>query len=329
MRWRGAVWWLLLAATLGPALLLTALRSTDPSPGWAVQAVAFTPLALPLYAAALLLLLGRALTRGRSGRRGPAVVAALVVLGLGGLHAWWWSPLVAGTPPDAGDGARVTVMTANLLKGRADGAEVVRAAVDADVDVLVLEEVTDDVLADMERAGLDELLPERIGETGASIDGTMVLSRAPLGEATAVDTFTQTWGVEVDLGDATVRLLAVHPAAPVDPERWHADLDLLRDVARDTDADVVVGDFNATLDHAPMRRLLDDGYADAAAETNAGWQPTWPANGLFPVLGVPLPTSVAIDHVLVGEDVLALDTRTVEIGGTDHLALVADLVVVG
>ena len=40
---------------------------------------------------------------------------------------------------------------------------------------------------------------------------------------------------------------------------------------------LLVGDFNATLDHAALRRLLDTGYRDAASVVGQGMTPTcWP-----------------------------------------------------
>ncbi len=49
---------MVLAGLLLPALLLTVLRLTSPDAGTAVRGVSFAPLALPLYAAALVLLVG-------------------------------------------------------------------------------------------------------------------------------------------------------------------------------------------------------------------------------------------------------------------------------
>ena len=48
------------------------------------------------------------------------------------------------------------------------------------------------------------------------------------------------------------------------------------------DADLVVGDLNATPDHAPIRELADAGWRDAAELANEGWLPTWPAQRLTP-----------------------------------------------
>jgi endonuclease/exonuclease/phosphatase (EEP) superfamily protein YafD len=43
------------------------------------------------------------------------------------------------------------------------------------------------------------------------------------------------------------------------------------------------------------------------------------------VLGLPLPRSAPIDHVLVGERLAALGSRTVDLAGTDHRPVVAEV----
>lgn len=322
---RRAVWWVLLLASLLPALTLTVLRLGAWEAGLAIRLVSFTPYAVVAYAVALVLLLVAARRRPAARVGALGVVAALV------LHGSWLAPLVTGAPAAGGAGQaaadeRVVVMSSNLLMGRADTAQVVRAAVDADVDLLVLQEVTGRALAGLDSAGLDELLPHRIGfpVTGerpfADTVGTMVFAREPLGEPRPLGTVLQSWEVEVD----GVVLLAVHPSAPTDPDGWVRDHALLREAARESDADLVVGDLNATLDHAPLRRLVDDGYRDAVEESNSGWQPTWPANGLF--VGLPGPL-VQIDHVLTGPGLRAASARTLPVDGTDHRALLVEVLV--
>jgi hypothetical protein len=75
-----------------------------------------------------------------------------------------------------------------------------------------------------------------------------------------------------------------------------------------------------------MRELEGRGFADAAEQANSGWQPTWPASGEMSVLGVPVPSMLAIDHVLLTEELVATHTRSVTIPDTDHRALLATLV---
>lgn len=327
MRVRRTVFWAVAVALLLPAWLLTLSRAGDPEDGRLVRAVSLTPLAIPLYALVLLLALAalvhRRHRRGRR-RRPRAALVLLGVVALTGLaaHAVWFSPQVLGANPPAEPGAEpITVMTANLHAGRADGIDLVGIASEEGVDVLVVEEVTSRDVAEMERAGLDSLFPHRVGDAsdGEGVDGTMVFSRLPLGEATALPTVLDGWRVGVG---ADLTLLAVHVVGPTDVGPWRADLDAVREAAVAADADLVVGDLNATLDNRPMRLLAADGWRSAAELANQGWQPTWP---VIDWLGLPIPALVQVDHVLVGRSLAALSTRTVGIPGSDHRAVVAEV----
>ena len=313
--WR-VLFWLSAAALAVPALTLTLARALDTDNGSMIRIESFTPLALPLYAV-LVVLLGFGAWRQRDARKPPVVAAVLAVAGLG-LHAWWFAPQVVGATPEPAEGAeRITVMNANLFEGLANAEQVVDAVRDNDVDILVLEEITPDLLAEMDAAGLAELLPERVGEPDYMVAGTMILANRPLTDHVRLRTTFQGW--EAKYGTLTV--LGVHPVAPVDPAGWRADHAAILKQAEADDADLILGDMNATPDHDVMRSLDDAGFRDAGEVSNEGWQPTWPANhvGILPLL----PPLVRIDHVLIGDSMASLGTHTVDIDGTDHLALVA------
>jgi len=320
MRKRTVAFWVVATGFLLAGLLLTLSRAFEPVGDWSVRLVAFTPLGMACYAVALLVLLA-----GFAHRRRPirAVGAVLALAGLV-LHGWWFAPMVTGAnPPALGGAETLTVMTANLYVGEGDGLAVVAAASEEDVDVLVLQEITPGLLATMDSGGLEDLFPHRAGEPGDAAEGTMIFSRQPLEEVQELDT---TWGGwEVTLGSLT--LLGVHPISPVDVGGWRRDHAIVLEAARGSEADLVVGDLNATTDHEPMRRLADAGYRAATELANAGWQPTWPAHGRTSVLGVPLPHLVQIDHVLMSPTLAALGTHTIDIPGTDHRALVAEVAV--
>ena len=317
MRARVVVLWLVVAALLAPALLLSVTRIVEPDGGFWIQAEAFTPIGIALYAAALLVLAVRLLVVRRW--RSPA--APLAVLAVAGLllHGWWYSPQLTGANPPPADGAdRLVVMSANLREGEADGIDLVQRASDAGVDLLVVEEITAAELADMDRAGLGDLFPYRVGTPNDAADGTMAFARTDLTNPVAIATSHDGWSFE--MGDLTV--LAVHSYAPTTPDAWRADLAVIADETRSTDPDLVVGDFNATADHEPMRELADAGYRDVGELANQGWQPTWPTSGVFDVLGLPV---AQIDHVLVGPRVAAVGMRTVQIAGSDHRAVIAEV----
>ncbi len=301
------------------AAALTVLRLVDTSarlPALATSFASYAALGWLLALALLLMLLEHA------GRHRPVVVAgsALALLGLVA-HGCWAFPLFLG---GSGTSADVTVMTSNLRFGSGDPNAVVRGAADGRVDVLVLEEVTPTELVALDRAGLGELLPHRAGAAASTAEGTMVFSQYRLGNEGAVR--LGNGGLVVDVAaPQPFRLLAVHTAQPlVQPGPWHDDL---REVRRQaaaalaTGPTVVVGDFNATRDHPAFRSILGLGLRDAAEEANSGWQPTWPTG----MRAWYLRPMITIDHVLVSKDFAAVRTATVDVEGTDHQALVADL----
>jgi endonuclease/exonuclease/phosphatase (EEP) superfamily protein YafD len=99
---------------------------------------------------------------------------------------------------------------------------------------------------------------------------------------------------------------------------WRDDLRSLPGAGRGP-VRILAGDFNATLDHAELRRLLDTGYEDAADEVGAGLRATWPRRWRFP-------HPVAIDHVLADRRCGVRAFSVHAIPGTDHRAVFAELV---
>jgi hypothetical protein len=310
--------WLVAAGLGAPALMLTVVRLVDSDVGTMIRVESFTPLGIPLYAS-LLLLMAFGVMRRPAGQQTQRVVGAFVALAGLVLHCWWFAPQVVGDNPAPAAGApRITVMNANLFAGLEDAGDVVEAVRRDHVDILVLEEITPVELDRLDAVGLAQRLPYRIGSPDWGVAGTMVFANEWMGEPTLLAT-NQFHSYRVQVG--TLTLLAVHPVAPVLPQAWRHDHDLIRNEAVDQDADLIVGDLNATADHVVMRELAGAGFRDAGELANEGWQPTWPANhvGLFPRL----PPLIRIDHVLVAPTLASLGTHTVDIAGSDHLALVA------
>ncbi len=320
MRPRAVLFWLAVLVLMVPAAALTGSRLSDPRSERGIQLAAFVPFALVPYTLLLVLLVTALL---RSERRVLWVVPVLLVAAALVLHASWVAPLVSGDERAASSGASVTVLSSNLFFGRGDGDALVREVAARDVDVLVVSEVTTDVLRQMRDAGLSDLLPHFAGEPGApeTNTGTMVFSNQPvrLVEEVPGTTFTN---LVVRTADLT--LLAAHPAAPLDPDDWRSDHAALLGAVERDDPDLLVGDLNATLDHAPLRALVDAGLRDAAELSNAGLQPTWPANGLYPLLGL-LPPTAPIDHLLLAPGWAVVSTDRIEVPDTDHLALLGTL----
>ena len=329
MRIRWLVLGLGVVALLTPGLVITGARLLEPPGGRWIRLVSFTPHAIVLYTLALLLLM-LTLAAGRGAWRRTSALTCVLVVPLLALHLYWVSSLYVGQRQALdGQGQPFTVMSANLSIGDADPAQVVELAVEHEVDVVVLLEITKDAEAGLREAGLQEAFPHVAGTAAWGVTGTMVFSTRALSEVTALDTKFEGFSMRVLMPGRTIDLVAVHPVRPLEDAReWQADHATIRHAAvAARGPTLVVGDLNATLDHQPMRELDGRGFQDAAALVNSGWQPTWPASGEVSIFGIRVPSMLQIDHVMVDDAFGVVDTEAVSIRGTDHRAVFATLAV--
>ncbi|MGH3912310.1 MAG: endonuclease/exonuclease/phosphatase family protein [Pseudonocardiaceae bacterium] len=284
---------------------------------WTFAALSCTPYALG--GAAVLLLFG--LVTGRWGSCAGAALA-VAVLGIGVLPR-----AVADAQPDV-TGVTLTVASANLYYGRADARAVVDLVSSHDVDALSMQELTPQAVSALDAAGLWELLPYRILRPEPRAAGTGLASRYPLHERASTQLSSYHWqpAALVDLpGASEVEVVAVHAVAPVGripPSQWRAELAGLPPPLPGPATRLLVGDFNATLDHQPLRDLLATGYRDGADAVGRGLRATWPTDTLI------MPV-VAIDHVLVQQNCQVRSFDTLPLPGGDHRAVVAELVLPG
>lgn len=284
------------------------------------MATAFVPFALVGYAVAAGAWL---VVRRLGGGRRPVSTTALAVSLLGLLlHAGLLAPAYLGS--HASGRPDLTVLTANLRLGQAHPATVLRLLEDSGADLAVFEEVTPEILTAIVHG--EHGFSYYAGEPAPGAYGTVVVSRYPLERETVLPLSKGTWRIQV-AAPRPFTLVAVHTAQPLfGYAQWNADHAALQAATASIHGPLVVaGDFNATLDHRPMRQLLASGLSDAARQANSGWQPTWPgaadAAGALPFqLGV-----MALDHVLVSKQFSAISTRTYVVPGSDHRALLARL----
>ncbi|SHN45447.1 endonuclease/exonuclease/phosphatase family protein [Cryptosporangium aurantiacum] len=307
--WSGILW--LSVASVAAWVLVRGFGYDHRTPF--AQLVSFTPY---LAVASLVPLVAALVTRAWR----VAVVAGILVAVLGAFVVPRMVP--SGSP----DGDRLTVMAFNTKIGVGSVEELAALIRREKPDVLTVQELTPEWAAKF--AAL-ELFPYSAQRALPGAAGTGIWAKYPLTDARTVDPksgFDQTFAVLRRPGKPAVEVVSAHPRPPVirtddlgSPRRWVGDLERLPAASDSGPVRVMAGDFNASFDHSPFRDLVDTGYVDAAVEVGKGLVPTWPMNGNHA-------PPVTIDHVLVDSrgDASSFDAYT--IAGSDHRAIVTDLV---
>ncbi|WP_412541439.1 endonuclease/exonuclease/phosphatase family protein [Longispora sp. K20-0274] len=285
--------------------------------GWPLRpAMAYTP----YVALGVLVPVGLALA-ARNWRASAAALVVAVALAAAVLPRW--------VPGDAGsaDGPTLRLMSSNLLAGSAD-LRVLRGLVERHhVDVLSVQELTPEADAEIAR-----WFPNRVAQPEEGVAGTGIYSVFPLARLRSLEpagTGFMMTGATVTTPAGAVELLATHPIAPSERELsgpWTDELNRLPRATPHGRVRILAGDFNATLDHAPLRAVLDSGYRDSGEALGRGLTWTWPniPHPATTVLGVSLPP-VTIDHVLVDERVEVRGYDVYDLPGTDHRPVLAEL----
>jgi endonuclease/exonuclease/phosphatase family metal-dependent hydrolase len=312
-----ALWWLLVL----PGLLWALVRLVGFERGPLVQLLAFTPYVAAWSVVPLALSLGLR-------QWWAAGVAAVVVLAFGWVVLPRW--IGSGSPASADGAQAIRVLTSNLLFGRADTNTLLALVRDHRVDLLALQEYTKEAEAALDQAGIADLLPYRESHPADGGGGSAVYARYPLsdgGVRTNPCGFLQAYATVAVPGARRVVFESAHPAAPYEVKQldcWRKDL-AGEPAAADPPATpdgpvrVLAGDFNSTLDHRALRRLIGRGYRDAAQAVGKGLVGTW-----GPYDGSPVPP-VTIDHILVDR---RIGVRAVSVHGipdSDHRAVFAEL----
>jgi endonuclease/exonuclease/phosphatase (EEP) superfamily protein YafD len=228
----------------------------------------------------------------------------------------------------AAGNSTIRIVSANLRYGRSDPVAVVRLAVQH-ADILAVQELTPELADGLSAAGIGDTFPYRVLRARDGPAGVGIWSRNPMRRGRDYEEFWLgliTAHVRIPGSDGEATIVAAHMSAPwPDPIRgWRADLtklgEALQEIGGATDGPVILaGDLNATPDHLEFRRLLRDGYRDAAEQAGAGLTRTHPAD-------IVIPPVFAVDHILT-RGCTATSVRTLSVTDSDHRALVATVVV--
>ena len=281
---------------------------------------------------------------------GAALYALLLVLVIAGESPYYrhlfgrtanTSQATANTATDGTDRPRasadgvIRAMTLNCRYGRADAENIVRLVRERHIDVLALEELTDELVERLSHAGLNALLPycqqgaQHAGDNGGF---NAIWSRVePVGR---IATFLNIHAADVPAITIDVDACDT-PGAPSDPGRqvtfaaahtkspmrgcreWSYGVRALDAIATSPEPVVVLGDLNACLDHRCLRDVLATGVHDASLDVAHGPTLTFPSWTPWP--------RIELDHALANSGVVFHSGQAITVRDTDHRALLVTL----
>ena len=252
-------------------------------------------------------------------RRRSAALAALVATALNGVNLDG-DTVHAATEPAECDGARVAVVSANLYFRNRDHESLLRWLQQQPVDLIVLEEVTEEWARSLQRL---PGYPYRAVRAREDPYGLAVLSRLPLDSVEWLDfadVGVPTVAVSLEVEGQPLQILGLHTHSPLSLDAMRRrDRELERGAQRSQSGGrptVLLGDLNVSPDSPVFARLLkQSGLRDGMA--GSGWRPTWRADFY--------PLALRIDHVLASPEICF---ESAEVGpsiSSDHRPVRANL----
>ena len=267
----------------------------------------------------------------------PAVTVTAVLVSWAVWRRRWWLAVAAGTgslvmiaqlivPSQSEDGsaevahegAALRVFHMNVLQPNTSYAEAIAQALQSQADIISVQEVDPRWGGELSR-GLHHRYPYSHVVPRENCYGIALFSKVPFGR---VETFESAGAPFIEacfaIRGRPLRLIAVHATSPISYGHFRRRNEQLRAlgerIALNDTSTIVVGDLNTVPWDQAYRRFC--ARAGLRSGASAPYR-TWPSIGPF--------AAIPLDHILVSEDLLSTGFTTVDIPGSDHLGLYAEL----
>ncbi|MEG4962738.1 MULTISPECIES: endonuclease/exonuclease/phosphatase family protein [unclassified Microcoleus] len=247
------------------------------------------------------------------------VSAFCIIINLAEIVPWYFpSPAFAGATP----GQHLRILHSNVLTSNRRYSEVISLVKAEQPDIAVFVEVS--TVWAKELAVLSEMFPYSCHYQQSERFGSAIYSKLPL-KNPSVKPFSKrrkSLFAEVEFQGKIISLILAHPTVPIKQQSFIERNRQLAGIgeyaAQVKNPLIVVGDFNTTMWSPFYKNMVKTGKL-RNARSGFGILPTWPT--FMPLAYIP------IDHFLVSKEIGVLKIHTGCNLGSDHLALITDLVI--
>lgn len=253
---------------------------------------------------------------------------ALALVLVGAFAVW---PAIRSLTPISYEAApgkpTITVMSVNLLYGRADAGSLARIVHDIRPDVILFQEYTPESAQHLTQA-LGEAFPHRIEFPRDDAFGQAIYSRTAFTGPSRTYPPGPGWTepqlrAQIDFAGSPLVLMDVHVLPPIGMAYVRAQRKATLGLAAASAAEVqstagggafiIAGDFNATPESANIQTMLAAGLSSAHADAGWGRGSTWPRDTFLRYA-----PGVRIDHILYAGRLDCLECGVCDDIGSDH-----------
>lgn len=225
----------------------------------------------------------------------------------------------------------ITVMSLNTRYGKADAGSILHTIKHYNVDVLALQEVSDDLVNRLHESSITSVLPyEQLGNKTEHDNGgyNALWSKLPFTSSAGqlLDGMgSHTPHIVIDVEGRPLRIVTAHAYSPQRGDvQWGHDIANLGHLISDPNfasdkPTILMGDLNSSVYHPSFKKVLQVGFIDSSFELRKGPHHTFPSSW-----GIIIPL-IEIDHIIHTRELRTTAFDTVAIARTDHTGIVATL----
>ncbi|MGB3693711.1 MAG: endonuclease/exonuclease/phosphatase family protein [Spirulinaceae cyanobacterium] len=232
---------------------------------------------------------------------------------------WYINNSEANTPQSD---ATIEVMQSNILSSNQNYAEFIDLVRAEKPQILVVQELNTAWAKELE--SISDILPHNFVLPQENNFGMGIYSSFPLENQSTKWLTAQIPELiaDVEVAGKIINLTAIHPVPPINESYFYLRNQQLEETSKylqQSDAlKIVLGDFNLTM-WSPIYRRFIRNTGLVNARLGFGILPTWPTNLL--------PLRIPLDHCLVSPEITVTDIKVGGDVGSDHLPLIAELVI--